>query len=329
MPPRRGPNQFARPSCLVNPAGLRYDGPLARFISCILVAAAALAQPVTDDAPWPGTPVAADTIPPEPIPDLSDHTVVLSVDDGYHSVFTNVYPLLKRYDMTMTLGVITDYVRSGTPSYGPSAGFLRRSEIQEMIDSCGIEIASHSLSHPFLTRLDSAQAWKEIRESKVLLESLFATEVLTFVYPYGDMDHRVRRMVRRAGYRLGRAVRPGVPDLWADRYRLPEIELRMETPLATVKNHISRRRVTIVLLHQVVDRPEVFTQWSVADFAALVDWLDQTDVRVTTLARLYHEWWAERLQQFMEEVAAAYPDDRKKLLFQDVDVDATQATHPR
>ena len=33
--------------------------------------------------------------------DLSDHTVVLSVDDGYHSVYENVYPLIRQYGMTI------------------------------------------------------------------------------------------------------------------------------------------------------------------------------------------------------------------------------------
>ena len=90
----------------------------------------------------PGTdsvgPVTMDTV------DLSDRTVIFTIDDGYHSVFTNAYPLFKKHDMPFTLGVITDYVRSGKPSYEPAAGFMKRSEIQELIDSLGIEIASHS-----------------------------------------------------------------------------------------------------------------------------------------------------------------------------------------
>ena len=86
---------------------------------------------------------------PDDTLDLSNHTVVLSIDDAYHSVFTNIYPLLKRYGMTMTLGVITDYVRGGKPDYKPSAGFMKRSEIRELIDSLDIEVASHSISHPF------------------------------------------------------------------------------------------------------------------------------------------------------------------------------------
>lgn len=270
-----------------------------------------------------------DSVPaPAETLDLSEHSVVFSVDDGYHSVFTAVYPLLKRHGMTMTLGVIGDYVQDGAPSYEPTSRFMRRSEIQELVDSLGIEIASHSLSHPFLTRLDSAAAWQEINDSRVLLESLFDVNVVTLAYPYGDMNRRVREMTRAAGYRMGRAVRPGLPNFWVDPYRLPTVELRTDVRLDSLEQLIADRSVTIILVHQVVEEPVAYTQWSLDDFQDLVDWLDQTGVRVTTLAALYQEWWYRKMGRFMEQVAAAYPNDRKRLLFEDVDIDATKAPHP-
>jgi len=177
--------------------------------------------------------------------------------------------------------------------------------------------------------MDSAKTWSEIAGSKTALETLFGRDVISFVYPYGDMDTRVRRFTRRAGYKLGRAVRPGDPNLWADPYRLPTFELRRETRLSEAKRYVSRHRTTILLLHQIVPSPAAFTQWSRADFSELVAWLDRTKVRVTTLAGLYREYWVKRLERFMDEVAQAYPDRRKQLLFENVDVDATGTSNPR
>jgi peptidoglycan/xylan/chitin deacetylase (PgdA/CDA1 family) len=267
--------------------------------------------------------------PAAPPPELVGRTVVLSVDDGYHTVFTNIYPLLRRYRMPMTLGVIGNYLRGGSPAYNPSAGFMRKSEIREMLDSCAIEIASHSLSHPFLTRLDSTTAWREIRASKLALESLFGEEVVTFVYPYGDLDDRTVRMVRAAGYRMGRAVRPGRVDLATDPWRLPIVELRIDTDIETIKRVIATRPVTILLIHQVVAEPRAFTQWRLDDFERLLDWLDSGGARVTTLRRLYQESSLARMGRMMEDIAAAFPDTRKQLLFENVEIDATQAPHPR
>jgi peptidoglycan/xylan/chitin deacetylase (PgdA/CDA1 family) len=186
---------------------------------------------------------------------LAGHKVILTIDDGYRSTYDYVYPLLKKYQMTATLGIIVNYLTRDKAGYGNPGGFLSYRQVQEMRDSINIEIASHSLSHPWLTRLDSAQAWDEIYRSKLILESLFGVPVITFVYPYGDMDSRIVRFVRRAGYRLGRAVRSGVVNFWVDPYRIPEFELRRETGLAAVKAHIRRNPVTVLLLHRIVPRP--------------------------------------------------------------------------
>jgi peptidoglycan/xylan/chitin deacetylase (PgdA/CDA1 family) len=272
------------------------------------------------------------TRPALPVPpgldtfDLSDHTVVLSVDDGYHSVYENIYPLLKRYRMTMTLALITGCIAEGRPSYGPSEGFLNEREISEMMDSCDIEIASHSVTHPRLTEIGNAAAWQEIVDSKRQLESLFGTEVITFVYPYGRSDGRVRNLVRRAGYKLARKVGPGTPNLWVEPYQIPEVELRIQASLPEIISHIRRHQTTVILLHRIVPSAKVFTEWSVADFWALLDWIHRRQVRVVTLAGLYREWWREKLNRALLEATGRSNSAR---LFEDVDIDATRTPHPR
>lgn len=257
---------------------------------------------------------------------LAGHVVVLSVDDGYRSVYENIYPLLKRYGMTITLGVIADNVTGQSSGYRPGATFMTRAEIQEMIDSCAIEVASHTLSHPWLTRLTSEAALREISQSKLVLESLFNRPVVTFVYPYGDMNHSIREMVRQAGYKLGRAVRPGPVDIWADPYRIPEFELRRETSLEAAMAHIRAHRLAVILLHRIVERPTVFTEWPRADFARLLEWLDRNGAKTATLGDIYYEYWRRELVKKM--IAAAEPA-RPDPLFQQVDVDATKTPHTR
>lgn len=259
--------------------------------------------------------------------DLSSHTVVFSVDDGHHSVYKHVYPLLKPFRMPITLGLICNSISTGRASYQSGDRFLNRDEVQELIDSLNIEIASHTLSHPWLTRIDSAAAWKEISASKSYLESLFGLPVLTFVYPYGDVNERIIRMTRRAGYRLGRAVRPGTPDFWTEPFRIPEVELRKEVPLAAIKDHIRRNQVTVLLMHRIVPQPRVFTEWAVSDFARLVAWLARKNVRVTTLAGLHDEWRRERLARTIVLQLEAMRREDAGRLFENVDVDATRTPH--
>jgi peptidoglycan/xylan/chitin deacetylase (PgdA/CDA1 family) len=228
--------------------------------------------------------------------------------------------------MTMTLALIVGCITEGRPSYSPSDRFLNEREIREMMDSCDIEIASHTLTHVRLTQVGNTLAWHEIADSKRVLESLFGTEVITFVYPYGYMDGRVRNMVRRAGYKLARKVGPGTPNLWVEPYRIPEVELRIQAHLPQIVSHIRRHRTSVILLHRIVASPRAFTEWSIADFSALLDWMHRHRVRVVTLAELYREWWRERLDRALIEATGNSIPLR---LFEDVDVDATRTPHSR
>lgn len=277
-------------------------------------------------------PVKMPVAPAQPEPDtfdLAGRTVVLSADDGYRSIYENAYPLLKRYHMTMTLALIGNYLTKGRIAYRPGDRFINRAEVQEMIDSCGAEVASHGLSHAYLTRIDSARVWREAYGSKHLLESLFNREVITFVYPYGRTNPRVRRTIARAGYLVARAVRPGNPDLGADPYRIPEVELRDTTSLARVQHHIRHHRVTVLMLHSIVPQPQRFTEWSTGDFAALLGWLHRRNAKVVTLGGLYRTWWRQKVTKELLQVIEEASDRRQDLLFKQVDVDATGTLHPR
>mgnify|MGYP000198849040 CR=1 FL=1 len=262
---------------------------------------------------------------------LTGHYVVLSIDDGHRSVYEKVYPLLKRYRMTATLAVIVNTLTGQGVNYYPGGSpyYLTRGEIKEMIDSCGIEVASHTLSHPWLTRLDSSRAWQEIYQSRMILESLFGVPVITFVYPYGDMDERVRRLVKRAGYQAARAVRSGDVNFWLDPYRLPEFELRKEVSLVAAKSYVKNHRVSIILLHRIVEQPQFFTEWPAKEFAEFLDWLDQEGVKTVTIADLYYDWRREVVAKLISEIRPANDLLYSDSLFKYVDIDATRTFQPR
>jgi peptidoglycan/xylan/chitin deacetylase (PgdA/CDA1 family) len=71
-----------------------------------------------------------------------------------------------------------------------------------------LEIASHTVSHPYLTTLSPADQTKEISESKDVLSALTGRPVRYFAYPGGDYDGAVLGRVREAGYEAAFAVRP-------------------------------------------------------------------------------------------------------------------------
>jgi len=73
-------------------------------------------------------------------------------------------------------------------------------EVREL-DAEGIEIGSHTVSHPILTQIDNQQLRYELHESKLHLEARLHRNVDLFCYPNGDCNEEIAREVKRAGYR--------------------------------------------------------------------------------------------------------------------------------
>jgi len=82
---------------------------------------------------------------------LPDKAVILSFDDGYSGMYTQVYPLLRAFDYQAVLALVGRWME--TPygkkvAYGSKFvaqdNFLSWSQIREMIKSGRVEIASHS-----------------------------------------------------------------------------------------------------------------------------------------------------------------------------------------
>lgn len=66
----------------------------------------------------------------------------------------------------------------------------------------GVEIGSHTVSHPHLPRLDDGALREELRGSRAILQRQLDAPVESLAYPYGEYDGRVVRAAADAGYRL-------------------------------------------------------------------------------------------------------------------------------
>lgn len=66
----------------------------------------------------------------------------------------------------------------------------------------GVEIGSHTLTHPVLTGIGDDRLRQELQQSKSRLEEVLKHRTEQFCYPNGDYDERVQCEVARAGYRI-------------------------------------------------------------------------------------------------------------------------------
>jgi peptidoglycan/xylan/chitin deacetylase (PgdA/CDA1 family) len=73
----------------------------------------------------------------------------------------------------------------------------------------GMEIGSHTVTHPDLTARDPEVALSEIAESRTIIEEQIGAPVRSFSYPIGSYNEELAAMVRAAGYTNAVTTHPG------------------------------------------------------------------------------------------------------------------------
>ena len=136
-------------------------------------------------------------------------TAVLTFDDGFRNWVTAAQPLLERHGVRGTFYVCPGRFRAQHPEVSGDEGrLLDAAETKELSDS-GMELGSHTLTHPDLRSLDDETLARELQESKAVVEELTGRPCRTLAYPYGLHDERVTRAVAEAGYELAFTWLPG------------------------------------------------------------------------------------------------------------------------
>lgn len=95
--------------------------------------------------------------------------------------------------------------------------------------SAGMEIGSHSVSHPILSRQSPRDAERELCQSKEQLESELGMPILHFAYPNGqprDYSPEIVTMARAAGYRSACSMIPGLCGAHSSPFELERLSIR-------------------------------------------------------------------------------------------------------
>ena len=199
--------------------------------------------------------------------ELPPDTVALTFDDGYESVYTTAFPMLRERGWPFTVFVTTDYVGG--------RGYLDWSQLQQMA-AVGADIGNHTRSHPYWVRWQQGERGgdSDIRRRRIRAEILEAQRIIEqhapegavrlLAHPYGEYDPVVESVVRELDFRaLGQHSGVIGPD--APMTRLPRF------PVATgyddmerFKRRVRARRLPATVLApnspvlgQGVDRPRL------------------------------------------------------------------------
>jgi peptidoglycan/xylan/chitin deacetylase (PgdA/CDA1 family) len=142
--------------------------------------------------------------------------IELNDDKSRRLAAAHINSLLKRQSnqcKEMTISQISESLGVALPVAPPDE--FRPLSWQEVceLDRAGIEIGSHTVTHPILTRIDQERLQSELCASKVQLETVLGRSVDLFCFPNGDYDQQVINEVERAGYRTAVTTDYGMNDV--------------------------------------------------------------------------------------------------------------------
>jgi peptidoglycan/xylan/chitin deacetylase (PgdA/CDA1 family) len=139
--------------------------------------------------------------------------VCVTFDDGFVDVFEHALPVLVERQF-VAIEYLVPNLLGKTNEWQQRAGdvqetLMNYSQVREWLGA-GQEIGSHTLTHPWLTRVPLDVAREEIVASKKALEDKFSVPIRHFCYPYGDYNEAVRDIVEEAGYDTACTTRTGI-----------------------------------------------------------------------------------------------------------------------
>lgn len=177
--------------------------------------------------------------------DMPEKSVIITIDDGYKNVYTQAFPLLKKYGYSATV-----YIYSAFFPGGKSA--LSTQDAQEMA-AAGIEFGSHSYTHSYLTfrtKYPDDEKYlemlrREIADSKKNLEKKLGTKVETLAYPYGLYSSVIAGIVKEAGYKAAFSVVPSYNTAAANRYMLKRSMLYYSDTTEKLKSILEKKPLVL------------------------------------------------------------------------------------
>ncbi|MGV2703806.1 polysaccharide deacetylase family protein [Aeromonas salmonicida] len=162
--------------------------------------------------------------------------LMITVDDGYRDNLTRMLPLLEKYGYKAVVYIVTgeDHNRWDVdhPTHPDTpVALMNGDEISALVASGHVEIGGHTLTHPRLSTLEPEQQAQEIRANKERLERLLGHPLLSFAYPYGDLNESAKAEASAAGYRYAVATNSGPRAMHQDPLQIRRIAIFPRTDM--------------------------------------------------------------------------------------------------
>lgn len=161
-------------------------------------------------------------------------TAFLTFDDGFRDNYTTMLPILRERGQAAFVFVIPPLVDGGSPLAWPEVAAAQRlhpetmlsvtwSMVEEMA-AAGIQIGSHTMTHPHLPTLESDELRDELLDSRRRIEERLGS-CRTIAFPFGEWSPAVVRASAECGYDYAFTLPTFTGQKNADRLTIPRINV--------------------------------------------------------------------------------------------------------
>ncbi|GKX64767.1 polysaccharide deacetylase family protein [Inconstantimicrobium mannanitabidum] len=118
-------------------------------------------------------------------------SIVITIDNGYSSIYRYAYPILKELNFKATVFVSSDSINS--------KDYLKNNELKDMVNN-SIDIESNSAKDQILSSLSVSTQNTSLANSKKSIQDITGKEVKYLAYPQGKCSESTKKAAKDSGY---------------------------------------------------------------------------------------------------------------------------------
>jgi len=161
---------------------------------------------------------------------IPQRAVVITVDDGWSCAYSRISPELQKRKMPWTLFVYPKIVGRGSHA-------VTWDEVSALAKE-GVDVESHSFTHPFLTELSDDLLHHELDDSRATLQKSTNEPVRFFSYPYGAFNDAIIAAAKNSGYMAALTTQRGPITCASDPMKLDRYLIHGDTTLDEFKTFL-------------------------------------------------------------------------------------------
>ncbi len=142
--------------------------------------------------------------------------ILITIDDGFKSFYTEAWPLLKKNKIPFILFVSTEPVGKN--------GYMNWEEIKEIENSGLGIIGHHSHTHEYLIDMNNSDFINDIEIANKIFRDQFGYVPKIFSYPFGEYSKFMKDYISK-NFEVAFGQHSGVIDINKDKFELPRFPI--------------------------------------------------------------------------------------------------------